>query len=93
MNNDDRDYLRLLEKKMDEQHGALVTLVTTEFERASRHMSKQNDRTTSLEEHTILARWVQNNPGKSIIIGLITLFAAIVTIDVVGVADLIELIK
>lgn len=50
MTKEDKAYLDLLKEKIEEQHGALVTLVTTEFERVSHHLSVLNGRVGNAEQ-------------------------------------------
>lgn len=50
MTAEDRHLWQEHTKRVDERHGTLVTLITTEFERVNNHLSKLNNRTGVLEK-------------------------------------------
>jgi len=49
MRQEDRDFLKQFERRLDDRHESFVTYISEEFERMSRHHSKVNDRITTLE--------------------------------------------
>jgi len=92
MRQEDRDFLKEIEKRIDDRHAALLTYLSSEFERASKHMSRQNDRTTKLEIETAFARWVHRRPLASFIIAVICISIIVTALRVIGIIELLRLI-
>ena len=79
-------------KRVDDRHDSLVTLITTEFERANSHLSKLNNRTAKIEDQTAFARFVQRNPVWSVIILITVLSLLIGLVEVTGFINVIRAI-